>query len=144
MSEKYYHLIDQIYDIYINGHIIDTDNDTLLYMIGKYYELNFRYDEMEKYLTLAFEKGNIDALMFMVYYHYSNYQYYRGADTAHYNDTMDQYHTEKMIKYCTIAAERGNTEAMVILGEYFGRRHRDENEMKKYYMMAIKKVIQRQ
>lgn len=62
LHEKRYHLIDTIYDIYINGNIIETTNDFLLNVIGNYYKKQKKYDEMIKYYKMAIDKSNLYAM----------------------------------------------------------------------------------
>ena len=162
LHEECYHLVDDIYDIYINGHIIDSDTLTapsssrslddigvLLTTIGKYYYCIGNRDEMKKYYMLAIEKGNTDAMFNMGYCGDNDeliVKYYMMAVEKGNSDAMGgigayyehKHNYSEMKKYYTMAIERGNPYAMFQLGCYYNL-ERDYDNMKRYYLMAIEK-----
>ena len=123
LNKNHYHLIDAIYDIYINNHVIETDNDMLLNIIGDYYHYDRIYDDMIKYYTLAIERGNSDAMCSMGRYYG---EYHIQCDIG------------MMMKYYMMAIDKDNSEAMYKLGRYYHLNH-DNDKAIKYYTMAIER-----
>ena len=89
--------------------------------LAKCYKELKKYKLMEEHLLLAFEEGNIDAMIELGYYYQGEKNY------------------EKMLKYLLIASEKGNAEAMNNLGIYYKTIGNDKKNMLKYYLMAIEK-----
>jgi TPR repeat protein len=109
---------------------------------------------MEKYFTVAIEKGNSDAMYCMGIYYEDRrndtmtVKYYtmaieKGNTDAMcrmgmYNDIYRKRNIDDMIKYFMMAIENGNSKAMCQLGLYY-EHVRDYDNMEKYYMMSIDK-----
>lgn len=162
LHEKYHHLIEYIYDIFINRHIIESDilssqsvgltvNDIgmLLFTIGKYYQYICDYNMMKIYYAMAIIKGNMDAMCLMGY-HYETENDYNNMK-KYYLMAIEKGHTGAMLflgyyeerklpgsglQYFMLGVEKGDASCMIKVADYYKDRG-NFDEMEKYYMMAV-------
>ena len=89
--------------------------------LGRCYEAEKDYTEMEKYYLMASEHGNSEAMLRLASYY-----------NIYHDDIV------LMKKYLLMATEHDNTNAMLRLANYY---YNEKNEMdlaKKYWLMAVK------
>jgi len=107
-------LIDEVYDILIDGNTSHTVADLCFYYCLKYV-VDGDYDKVIEYLAKSVESDEYDALDFL----------------------MDIGKFGSMINGCVELAQDGNVACMKIMGEYYKRKG-DIDRMLEYYHMAVK------
>jgi TPR repeat protein len=117
LNETHVHLIDDLYNIYVNGRYNITHSDVLMNAIGNYYHSVSDYNQMKTFYMMAIERGNTDAMVNLGRY---------------YQDINDY---EEMKRFYDMAISKGNPEAMINLGRYY-QDHKKNDKMLEYYQMA--------
>ena len=101
----------------------DLNNPIILNLIGLYYQqIKINHELMIKYLLMAINKDNSNAM-----YNLGNY----------YKNIKKDY--ELMKKYYLMSIDKDNSNAMTSLGYYYHDIEINDEYIKKYYLMAINK-----